>query len=280
MKNPAVLFKPETAVSKDGTTIGYQSLGEGPGVLVIHGALSTSEHFSRFGAELAGAYRVHLIDRRGRGRSGPQGEAYGMAKEIEDTAAVQQATGAEYVFGHSYGGLVALETARTLGLFRKIAVYEPGVSLTSEPGAWDWLASYEKALRNQDDRGAFASFVQGTGHSPLSRLPLWYANLMLRLFVRGARWDEMKKLLPQNLREHREVQRLEGAYAGYQTVDAHTLLAYGGKSPSFVADTIRTLHTTLPHAEMLELPDLEHLSPENQQEPVAVARQVQRFLLN
>ncbi|WJH36594.1 hypothetical protein N6H14_13095 [Paenibacillus sp. CC-CFT747] len=102
---------------------------------------------------------------------------------------------------------------------------------------------------------------------------------MLRLFVRGARWSEMKTLLPQNLREHREVRRLEGAYAGYRAISAPTLLAYGGKSPSFVPETIRTLHTTLPHAEMLEFPGLEHLSPENPHDPVAVARQVQRFLL-
>ncbi|TBL80369.1 alpha/beta fold hydrolase [Paenibacillus thalictri] len=272
-------FLAGTVISKDGTRIGYQSIGVGPGLLVIHGALSTSEHFTKLAEELADSIRVHVMDRRGRRNSGSQGKDYCMEKECEDVAAVQQETGAEYVFGHSYGGLVAMEVARTLGLFRKIAVYEPGVSIHSKPNTWDWLPFYEEALRKNDTRGAFACFVQGAGHSPLTKLPLWYAKFMLRLFIRGEHWREKEVLLKQNLLEHKEVRRLEGTYPLYETIRSKMLLAYGGKSPEAVAEMIRMLHQTIPHAQMLEIPRLHHLSPENQYEPLAIARQVKRFFL-
>ena len=46
---------------------------------------------------------------------------------------MQAETGADRVFGHSYGGLVALQTARRTAAFRQIAVYEPAVVLDGSP---------------------------------------------------------------------------------------------------------------------------------------------------
>jgi pimeloyl-ACP methyl ester carboxylesterase len=81
---------------------------------------------------------------------------------------VQEATGAAFLFGHSFGGLVALETARMNNLFTKIALYEPGVSIKrSIPTTW--LPKYEKALNKNDTYGAFAIFVRALG--PCRRAP-------------------------------------------------------------------------------------------------------------
>ena len=143
--------------------------------------------------------------------SGPQGINYSINKECEDVKSVQEATGATYVFGHSYGGLVALETART-NIFKKMAVYEPGVFIKSTPTDWDWLPEYENDMNKKDFRGAFASFVRGAGHTPLKRLPKWYAKFILRLVIRGNHWNQIEKLLPENLIEHREVKRLESYF--------------------------------------------------------------------
>lgn len=271
-------FEKASLISSDGTTIGYQSIGNGPDLLIIHGALSDSCHFTTLAKELAETYRVHMMDRRGRGMSGPQGPEYSMIKECEDVAAVQQATQAQMVFGHSYGGLVALETARLFNLFSSITLYEPGVVLQSQPEDWNWLSDYEKAIQKIDNRSAFAHFVQGAGHSPLSKLPLWYAKLMLRIFIRGEHWSGLEALLQQNLLEHKEVRRLAGTYHQYQALQAKVLLAYGGKSPQAVKDMIHTLNSTIAKSEVLEIPRLEHLSPENRYEPVKVAALIKPFL--
>ncbi|WP_157580951.1 hypothetical protein [Segetibacter koreensis] len=43
--------------------------------------------------------------------------------------AVQRDSCGNFLVGHNYGGLIALEAARNNNTFTKIAVYEPGVSI-------------------------------------------------------------------------------------------------------------------------------------------------------
>jgi pimeloyl-ACP methyl ester carboxylesterase len=83
--------------SADGTTIGYRRIGAGPAVVLVHGALMSAYRFDRLAAALADAFTVVVPDRRGRGASGPHGEVYGMAREVEDLRAVLDATGARQV---------------------------------------------------------------------------------------------------------------------------------------------------------------------------------------
>ena len=278
--NPVDLFTHSTVISKDGTQIGYKSRGQGPSLIIIHGGLSAADNFAKFAMELSDSFTVHVIDRRGRGMSGPQGDQYSISKECEDVKAVQEATGAAYIFGHSYGGLVTLEAARTNTSFTKIAVYEPGVSLKSAQSNWDWLSEYDQAMKKNDFRGAFTSFVRGAGHTPLTKMPKWYAKLMLRMVIRGEHWNQIKDRLPENLMEHREVRRLESTFDNYQAINADVLLISGGKSPEFVHQMIRVLDETISHTRMLTLPKLEHLAPENKYAPLKVAQHVKQYLLH
>jgi pimeloyl-ACP methyl ester carboxylesterase len=80
---------------------------------VVGGALRTAEDYLPLAGRLARSLTVHLVERRGRGASGPQGPDYALAKEVEDLLAVRAETGARLAFGHSYGGLVVLEAARS-----------------------------------------------------------------------------------------------------------------------------------------------------------------------
>jgi pimeloyl-ACP methyl ester carboxylesterase len=126
-----------TATSADGTTIAYETVGSGAGLIVVGGVLSTARDYIDLARELAGSFTVHLMERRGRGASGPQGPGYGVDEECKDLLAVQAQTGAQHLFGHSYGGLVALQTARRAAVFRRVAVYEPAVVLDGAPApAW------------------------------------------------------------------------------------------------------------------------------------------------
>ncbi|MFF2448273.1 alpha/beta fold hydrolase [Neobacillus sp. NPDC058068] len=277
---PLDTFTQSTLTSQDGTVISYQSIGEGPSLILIHGALNDSRDLSKLAQELSDSFTVHIIDRRGRGMSGPQGSEYSINKECEDIQALQKVTGAIYVFGHSYGGLVALETARTFQSFTKIALYEPGVSIDSIPTDWDWILKYEKAMNQKDFREAFTSFVKGAGHSPLTRMPNWYAKLILRMVIRGDHWIKTKELLPANLCEHREVKRLEGTYNNYQIINANILLVSGEKSPETVHQMIRILGRTIPKTQTLILPKLHHLSPCNEHNPIEVARHIKRYFLS
>jgi pimeloyl-ACP methyl ester carboxylesterase len=131
------LTRPFALTTDDGTVIGYRTIGSGEGLILVGGAALTARDYLPLAQILALSYTVHVLDRRGRGASGPQGPGYSIETECRDLLALQRHTGATLVFGHGYGGLIALETARRWNVFRKITVYEPGLSIDgSIPLGW------------------------------------------------------------------------------------------------------------------------------------------------
>jgi pimeloyl-ACP methyl ester carboxylesterase len=263
-----------TVISKDGTVIGYKSIGQGPGVIVLHGALNSSDDLTLFAQELADTFTVHVIDRRGRGMSGPKGNEYSIRKECEDLTIVQEATGATLLFGYSFGGLVALETARMNNLFTKIALYEPGVSIEGSIPT-TWCPNYEKALNKNDTFGAFAIFVRALGPvKSIKLMPIWYLKVILRIMLRKDLWMHMERLLPESLIEHKEIGRLDSTFSNYSSIYADTLLIAGGKSPESEQNTMRVLGQTMPNTKTLVLPNLNHLAPDNRNSPAVVGQQV------
>ena len=55
-----------SAVSADGTTIGYRQLGRGPGIVVVHGSRSAGYYHLPLAEALADVFTLYLLDRRGR----------------------------------------------------------------------------------------------------------------------------------------------------------------------------------------------------------------------
>jgi pimeloyl-ACP methyl ester carboxylesterase len=193
-----------SVVSADGTRIGYSSLGDGPGLIVVGGVLSSGSDYIPLARELARAFQVHVLDRRGRPSSGPLRQDHSIDYECADLIAVAGATGATAVFGHSFGGLVALETARRRPIFDQLFVYEPGVPIRGQ-FQFGWLDGYQQLLEHGDRRGAFAWMVKHAGFAPrpLAVMPLWYVRTVLRLAIRPHKWASMERLLDANLIEHR-----------------------------------------------------------------------------
>jgi pimeloyl-ACP methyl ester carboxylesterase len=269
-----------TVRSPDGTSIDYSSLGAGDGVIVIGGSLSTSRDYLPFAAALARFFPVHVIERRGRGGSGPQGPDYGIHKELQDLLAVQAATGAAAVFGHSYGGLIALEAARQSAAFSDVVVYEPGVSIGGSVRV-DWIPRYRERLSAGDTWGAFASMVRDSGAAPaaVGKLPLWCVRLILRLAIKRRRWREMEPLLEANLAEHEQIARLDAATVDrYASIKARVLLLGGQKSRRFITtELFDALQRTIPSSDAEILEGLDHLAPD-ERAPEVVADRVSRHL--
>ena len=57
-------------VSKDGTKIAYDKLGEGPALIVINGALTARGAVGSLAELLSPHFTVYCYDRRGKGDSG------------------------------------------------------------------------------------------------------------------------------------------------------------------------------------------------------------------
>jgi pimeloyl-ACP methyl ester carboxylesterase len=269
---------PSTVHSADGTPINYRTTGAGPGVLVVPGALNDASDYAALATALAAHFTVHTIERRGRGGSGPQGADYGIETECADLSAVRAATGARYVFGHSFGGLVALEAARRDPEIQKLAVYEPGVSVDGLI-PMDWIPAYRRFLEHGQPFDAFATFVMSTGPAAARRNPRWLMSAILRVVFRGAKRQKLFRLLDANLREHQEVGRLDGSYRNYREVSADVLLLAGGKSKlPYITAAVDRLTEVLPSARVHTFPKLDHFGPD-ERGPAEVAATVTAFLL-
>lgn len=279
----AVGMKPigtsHTVLSRDGTRIGYLSVGGGPSVLVIPGVLSMAVDYAAFARALSEHFTVHTLERRGRGVSGPQGDDYSIVKECEDVLALQAETGAALLVGHSYGGLVALEVARNNKTFNKIAVYEPGVSIDgSMPTAW--MPGYEKKLAEKRNVDALVEFTLADAPPRIQKTPRWLMKLLLLVLVSCSRqYRQMLNLLDQNLREWREIVRLDSSCEHYREVGAGVLLMYGGRSDSkAVTLAMERLAAVLPHSVTKEFPRLDHFGIERTA-PREVAKAVSDYFL-
>jgi pimeloyl-ACP methyl ester carboxylesterase len=265
-----------TVHSKDGTTISYLTVGSGPAVMVIPGALSMATGYTAFARALAEHFTVHTIERRGRGESGPQGNDYSILKECEDVLALQQRTGASFLVGHSFGGLVALEVARNNPSLNRIAVYEPGVSIEGSI-PMDWMPGYEKKLATKNYSGAFVEFITGMGPERIRKIPHWYMKLLLPLVMSSDERKQRLGLLEENLREHKEVARLDNSYENYREIIAGVLLMYGGKNKTSGADlTMQRLAEVLPRSETKVFPKLDHFGIDKKA-PHEVARIVSDY---
>jgi pimeloyl-ACP methyl ester carboxylesterase len=252
-----------TVISEDGTIISFLSIGRGPGVIILPGVLSMASDYAAFASALATNFTGYTLERRGRGMSGPQGDGYGIQKEIEDVLALQRDTGATFLVGHSYGGLIALEVARNNNAFTKIAVYEPGVSIDGSMPVY-WMPGYKKKLEEKRNLDALVEFTLADAPARLAKLPAWLMKLMLRLFfVRYPDSRQMLGLLQQNLSEWREIAKLDGHYIDYREVSAAVLLLYGGRSDSRAVDlVIERLPTVIQHCETKVFPKLDHFGIE------------------
>jgi pimeloyl-ACP methyl ester carboxylesterase len=248
--------------------------GAGPGVLVIPGNNRRAHHYEDLARGLAGAHTVHVMERRGRGASAARGPAYSVETEVDDVLAVLRGTGARAVFGHSYGGLVALHVGLRQPLDALIA-YEPGVSID---GSFDgsWLGTFTQQLAAGRRVAAMTTFLKGTDLLRFHSTPLlWAISLLL---VRGPRSRETREMMPATPAEIGEIVRLDSDGSRYAGIASRTLLLGGAKSPAYLTGVLPRLATIIPNAEFQILPDLDHNAPDENAADM-IAQQIRLHLL-
>ncbi len=126
-------------------------------VVLVHGSLDRSAGMAKLSRRLEDRFRVTRYDRRGYGRSMPHTGPFDIEAQVDDL--VNAITGAPdapepcVVFGHSYGGNVALASAqRHPALVAGVIVYETPLSwmpwwpgTTAGGGAREWEHDPEEA---------------------------------------------------------------------------------------------------------------------------------------
>ncbi|MCR6487438.1 alpha/beta hydrolase [Amycolatopsis sp. OK19-0408] len=269
--------------SADGTTIGYRRLGSGPAVLLLHGGMLSSQHFSKLAAALSADFTVCVPDRRGRGLSGPHGDGFSVSREVEDVRALVAETGATRVFGLSSGALVALRTALVTPALERIALYEPPLSVGGSVPV-GWLARFDREVAAGRSASALVTGMKGLAAEPslFSRVPRF---ALVPLLAVGARLQRegapeevsVEQLIPTLHFDLRIVGELADTAEDYAGVTAPVLLLGGSRSAGYLRLALAKLADVLPHARRVELKGAGHSGPEDDGVPLAVARELRGF---
>jgi pimeloyl-ACP methyl ester carboxylesterase len=258
----------KTARSNDGTTIAYETCGQGPPLVLVDGALCHRDMGpSRAVAKaLSEHFTVITYDRRGRGESGDTAP-YSVAREIEDLAAlIEAAGGSAHLCGFSSGAVLALEAAARGLPVASLALYEPPfiVDDSRAPAPDDYVDQLNALLAANRRGDAVRLFMRHVGMpAPL----VWLMRLT-------PAWGKLKRVahtLPYDGEVMGDTQLGNPLPADrWPGTKVRTLVIVGGKSPAFFHNGTTSLAELLPNAEHRVLEGQTHMVKANALAPVLV----------
>lgn len=251
------------ALSRDGTPIAFERLGDGDPVILVGGALQGRVTYRPLAKELSRHLTVVNYDRRGRGDSGDTAP-YAVEREIEDLGTlIAETGGAASVYGHSSGAALVLHAAAGGLPIDKIVLHEPpfGSGSDEERQAEQQEAEHIETLLAQDRRGDAVDFFLTSMGMPseivdhLRHDPAMLANAPTILY------DPFEVMSDRS-----RGGRTPAEQAGGVTVPA--LVLAGAASPDWMIDAGRQIADALPNGRLRVLEGQEHVVPPQVLAPV------------
>lgn len=282
---------PHTISSKDGTSIGYLKYGRGPGLVLVQGSMGSVENFRELAEALADSFTVYVVERRGRGISGPTGDNYSIQKEVEDLDAVLKETGAHCVFGLSSGAIISLQAAMQLLSIQKLAIFEPPLFMH---GAYpkSKIDLYRKEIAAGETAGALVTAMQAGQFGPkaMQFIPHWLLKAFVKHIMKAeekagsGNYISMRDIAPTLQNDFQIVEEMNEKLESFKPLKTPLLLLSGDKSPVYLQTATNELAKLLPGAEHITLPGLSHAAPWNYDrqrnpdgKPAVVAEKLRSF---
>ena len=276
-----------SVTSRDGTTIGYRRFGRGPGLVLLHGSMSSGAHHVELARLLSDSFTVFVPDRRGRGLSGPYRSGDELKQELEDVAALLDATGATSLWGLSSGACIALHAARTMPAIRKVGIFEPPL-FQDRAHAAAFLAMFDGEMARGKLGAAMITAMRGAEMGPafFRALPkVLTARLVTMGMAQEAKkpagpYPTMGELAPTLHSDFAIIAESSGRLDDYRSIQAEVLLMGGSKSPAYLKRALADLAKVLPGAKRIELEGLDHAASWNSDvrgHPEPVAHELRRF---
>ena len=228
-----------------------------PLVVVVHGSMDRSAGLLKLSRRLDSEFEVLRYDRRGYGRSIESTGPYEMSHQVDDLAELlnerSSSPRATLVFGHSFGGVVALALAdRHPDLVAAVGVYEA-------PMSWlDWWPG--------SSPGGSALSVVDPGDA---------AEEFLRRLMGNDSWERLSNA-------KQETRRAEGAAMMGELTDlrehepwsatrigAPVLAMYGENAKPHHQRAMKTLGKTLDNCRLEQIPGAGHFGPYSHPDLVA-----------
>lgn len=276
-------FSTGEILSAHGTPIGYRTIGSGPGLVLVHGALQSSLNFTRLAKALANNFTVFIPDRRGRGLSGPYHPSDNLTTEANDIATLARNTGARNIFGLSSGAIITLKAALLEPSLQKVALFEPPIPVRGI--SFDKLnVRYTSAIQKGHPGKAFLAILKGTGDGSLmTKLPVFITAPLLNRMIK----DQSKNLKPGKIAleqllhtfSHDQVVAAESVSLIKEAANlkAEVLLLGGTKSQKFLGNALDELQIAMPTAKRIAFEKEGHLATDNTGNPEKVAIELIKF---
>jgi pimeloyl-ACP methyl ester carboxylesterase len=244
----------------NGTTLAYDTDGEGQAVVLVHGSWGERQQWAFVVPGLTPSFRVVSYDRRGHGESDPQPEAGTVHDDVADVAALIEALDIApvHVVANSYGACIALRLGvEHPGIVARMVCHEPpllGVLEGSPDGervaeeVWRKLGEVRQRLERGDAADGAQYFVEQVALGP----GMWaqLAPEMQNIAVRNA---------PTFLGELRDSDAFRFDLDHLKQLAAPVLLTQGDQNPAFFAPIIEVLAGTLPNARRHLMPGAGHV---------------------
>lgn len=234
----------ETVASVDGTSIAYETFGQGRPLIAVCGA-TCDRGLMRSTAQALGQHFATVnYDRRGRGDSGDI-LPYAIDREIEDIAAlIDEVGGSAHLYGHSSGAGLVLHAVAAGVAVEKFVLHDPPYSPDDESSK-DAARSFAEGIRGllaEDKRAeAIETFYRGAG------MP----DEMIDGMRETPMWPGLISLAPTLAYDSAVMGDIENGGAIPKDVAARAtrsgLVLVGGESPPFMMDVSLRLAALLPH---------------------------------
>ena len=241
----------DNVTSKDGTTIAFDRLGDGPPVILVSGGSVDRGANASLADVLARQFTVYNYDRRGRGPSGDT-QPYAIQREIEDIDAVLGAAGASAgLYGSSSGAALALEAAAAGVPIVKLALWEPPYIVgKGRPRPDPDTASIYRKFVAEGRRGDAVEYFM----AKVVGMPAEFVG-----FARSQPWWPAQEALAHTLAYDAEIM---GDYSiptdRIAKIAVPTLVLTGGASFDWMVDTGQAIVDALPNGRRQALEGQSH----------------------
>ena len=239
-------------------------IGEGANqLLALHASGSGARSLSAFARALGEDVTVTIANLHGYGGSRCDVEEItSLEQHFEVALAALTSLGEApvHLFGHSMGGVVALELASRYP--EKIASLH-----LAEPVTFGVLHRSEDADVIAQDRASIAAFAQGASDGLSTFIEYWNGSPWQALPERAR--SELGALREQIAREALEVSANNASTDPYRTLQCPVQLLAGARTNPVAKRICRRLSQQFPGWDVAEVPDAGHMLPMEQPDRVA-----------